>query len=144
MPILKIALCSKPFLIKPNLHELQTLSKKNLTTTHQIAAEARHIAQQGTSYICVSLGQQGAILTTPDNSFYCNSPEIKTHSTVGAGDAMVAGLAHAFAQNLTPKQALKLAVACGSGTAKQPGTQLFNPDEIDQLSKQLNVKTLDI
>ncbi|NOR70782.1 MAG: hexose kinase [Methylomarinum sp.] len=144
IPVLKMALNSKPFLIKPNLHELQTLSKKNPTSIDQIAAEARSIAQQGTSYICVSLGQLGAILTTPDNSYYCNSPTIKTHSTVGAGDAMVAGLAHAFAQNLNPKQALKLAVACGSGTAKQPGTQLFNPEEINQLSKQLNVKTLDI
>lgn len=144
IPVLKMALKSKPFLIKPNHHELQTLCKKELTTTQQIATETRHIAQQGTHYICVSLGQQGAILTTPDNSYYCNSPKIQIHSTVGAGDAMVAGLAYAFAQNLPPIQALKLAVACGSGTAKQPGTQLFELKEIEPLTKQLNVQTLDI
>jgi 6-phosphofructokinase 2 len=63
---------------------------------------------------------------------------------VGAGDSMVAGLAHAFVQKKSPDQALKLAVACGAGTAKQKGTQLFNPEELDKLMKEINVRTLDI
>lgn len=142
--ILKKSLYSKPFLIKPNLHELETLRNKTLKNINQIATEARFIAQQGISYICVSLGKKGAILTTSENSFFCNSPTINTHSTVGAGDSMVAGLAHAFAQNKNPVEALKLATACGAGTAKLQGTQLFNIDELDSLLKEIDVKTLDI
>lgn len=142
--ILKKTLHSKPFLIKPNLHELETLQNKTLVSINQIATETRLIAQQGISYICVSLGEKGALLTTPDNSFFCNAPHINTLSTVGAGDAMVAGLAHTFAQKNKPSEALKLATACGTGTAKQSGTQLFNPDELDDLLKEITVKTLDI
>ena len=142
--ILKKTFYSKPFLIKPNLHELEVLRNKTLSSINQIATEARFIAQQGISYICVSLGEKGAVLTTPDNSFFCNSPIINTHSTVGAGDSMVAGLAHAFAQNRNPSEALKLATACGAGTAKKPGTQLFNTDELEGLLKEIDVKTLDI
>ncbi|MCF6202899.1 MAG: 1-phosphofructokinase family hexose kinase [Methylococcaceae bacterium] len=141
---LKKALSSNPFLIKPNLYELEVLQNKTLNSIEKIAFQTRIIAQQGTEYVCVSLGNKGAILTTPDNSFFCNSPQIKVISTVGSGDSMVAGLAHAFAQKKTPDQALKLAVACGAGTAKQKGTQLFNPDEIETIMKEINVRTLDI
>ncbi len=141
---LQKALHSKPFMIKPNLHELEILRNKTLRNINQIASEARFMTQQGISYICVSLGEKGALLTTPDNSFFCNTPFINTYSTVGAGDSMVAGLAHAFAQNKTPAEALKLATACGSGTAKQPGTQLFNIDDMNDLLKEIEIKTLDI
>lgn len=142
--VLKKTLSSKPFLIKPNLDELQTLTNKSLTTLEQIAVEARRIVQQGTTYVCVSLGEQGALLSGPDNSYYCPPPAITINSTVGAGDSMVAGLAHVFAQNNSPEQALKFAVACGAGTAMQPGTQLFLAEQIDSLSKNISVKILDI
>jgi len=142
--VMKQALLSKPFLIKPNQHELEILTKKTLTTIEQVATEARAISDQGTQYICVSLAEKGAILTGPTNSYYCNSPAIKVDSTVGAGDSMVAGLAYAFSQNQTPEQALKFAVACGAGTATQAGTQLFHPHELASLSDQITIKTLDI
>ncbi|MFW5444142.1 MAG: 1-phosphofructokinase family hexose kinase [Methylococcaceae bacterium] len=142
--VLKSALSSKPFLIKPNLHELEVLRHKTFSSIEETATEARFIVQQGTSYVCVSLAEKGAILVGPDNSFYCNSPTITPHSTVGAGDSMVAALAYAFAQNQPPEQALKLAVACGAGTAKKPGTQLFTMEEIASLSKQTTIRTLDI
>lgn len=142
--VLKKALQSKPFLIKPNQHELEALQNKTLDSVEKAATEARILAKQGTSYVCVSLAEKGAILTGPENSYYCNSPSIKLHSTVGAGDSMVAGLAYAFSQNQTPAQALKFAVACGAGTAMQAGTQLFNISDLENLSQQIQIKTLDI
>lgn len=142
--VMKKALSSNPFMIKPNLHELELLRKKTLNNIEQIAAEARLIVQEGTKHVCVSLAEKGAILTDRENSFYCNSPEINIHSTVGSGDSMVAGLAYAFAAQKNPKQALKLAVACGAGTAKQAGTQLFKTKDIEMLLKKIEVNTLDI
>jgi len=138
------AIQSKPFLIKPNHHELEILTNKTLKSIEQIATEARLIANQGTQFICVSLAEKGAILTGPENSYYCNSPTIKVHSTVGAGDSMVAGLAYAFSQSHPAEQALKFAVACGAGTATQNGTQLFHTDKLTSLSEQITIKTLDI
>lgn len=141
---MKQALHSNPFLIKPNQHELQALQNKTLSSIEQVATEARVLAEKGVTYVCVSLAEKGAVLIGPENSYYCNSPEIKVYSTVGAGDSMVAGLAFAFAQNKSPEQALKLAVACGAGTAMQSGTQLFNGHELDGLSKEIRIKKLDI
>jgi 6-phosphofructokinase 2 len=141
---LKKAIESQPFLIKPNLHELELLQNKTLGTLEKIAVEARFIVQQGTQHVCVSLGEKGALLTTPDNSYFCNSPAITVRSTVGSGDAMVAGLAHAFNQQKSPSQALRLAVACGAGTAKKAGTQLFDVNELDGLMSMIEIKTLHI
>ena len=140
--VLKQALLSQPFLIKPNLHELQILCQKQLTTLSQIATAARLIAQQGTQYICVSLGEQGAILATAETAYHCPSTPIKPRSTVGAGDSMVAGLAYGFSHELALDDILKLAVACGAGTAKQAGTQLFNPTELDSLISPLKITPL--
>lgn len=142
--VLKKTLLSSPFLIKPNLHELESLHGKRLTSINQIASEARLIAQQDIHYVCVSLGKDGAILTCPKNSFYCKPPKIDVNSTVGSGDSLLAGLAYAFATNKSPEQALKFAVCCGTGTAKQPGTQLFNLEDIASLSPQTTVKKLNI
>ena len=142
--VLREALSSHPFLIKPNLHELEILKNKQLTSIEKIASEARSLVSNGTRNVCVSLGDKGAILTCEDNSYYCKPPRIIPDSTVGAGDSMVAGLAQAFSLNKTPEQALKLAVSCGTETAKQPGTQLFNLQNVETLRKRLHVKILDI
>ena len=142
--VMKEALLSNPFLIKPNQHELEILQNKKLTSIEQVATEARALAEQGTDYVCVSLAEKGAILTGPDNSYYCNSPNITVNSTVGAGDSIVAGLAYAFALNKSPEQALKFAVSCGAGTAIQPGTRLFNTHDLENLSKEIEIKALDI
>ncbi len=142
--VMKEALLSKPFLIKPNQHELEILTNKKLNNIEQIANEARSLVEQGCQYVCVSLAEKGALLVGTKNSYYCNSPKIKVRSTVGAGDSIVAGLAYAFTQKQSPEQALKFAVACGAGTAMQAGTQLFNPDELKPLSEQITLKTLNI
>jgi 6-phosphofructokinase 2 len=142
--ILRHTLDSQPFLIKPNLHELETLQNKSLSSVEQIAAEARQLIQRGCHLVCVSLGEKGAILSTVENSFFCNAPDITTHSTVGAGDSMVAALAYAHIQQQSPQNALTLAVACGTATAKQPGSQLFKLADLEILKPQIKIKTLDI
>jgi 6-phosphofructokinase 2 len=142
--ILKHSLNSQPFLIKPNLHELETLQNKALKSIEDIALEARQLVQQGCHNVCVSLGEEGAILCNSTNSYFANTPKILVHSTVGAGDSVVAGLAYGFANQQNPEDILKLAIACGSGTAQQPGTQLFKLKEIEILKQQIIIKTLNI
>lgn len=142
--VMKKALQSNPFLIKPNQHELELLTDKKLNSIEQIAHEARILVEQGTQYVCVSLAEKGALLTGLDNSYYCNSPRIKVRSTVGSGDSIVAGLAYAFTHNKSPEQALKFAVACGAGTAIQTGTKLFQLTDLEALAAEITIKSLHI
>lgn len=141
---LKKTLSSQPFLIKPNVYELEMLTQKTLRTTQEVALQARKLVNQGIDNVCVSLGEQGGLLSTSENTYFCQSPKIQVKSTVGAGDSMLAGLAYSYSQNLQPNQALQFAVACGAGTAKQPGTQLFNPLELEDLINLISIQTLDL
>ena len=141
--VLAHAVEHKPFLIKPNRAEFTELVGKPMPTLAKVAHEARAVQARGVRFVCVSLGEDGALLAGPDNVYYAPAPRIKVRCTVGAGDSMVAGLTSAFTRHASPAEALRLGVACGSGTAEKPGTQLFDPGDVKRLSAQIEVRELD-
>lgn len=141
---LRLAITARPFLIKPNLHELETLVGCKLAGLEKIAEQARRLQQQGIDYVCVSLGRDGALLTGPKNSLYAQALRVKVQSTVGAGDSMVAGLLAAFVRGLSLADTLRLAVACSSGTVEQPGTELFAADAIAEATGKIVIKAMNI
>ncbi|MGC9127558.1 MAG: 1-phosphofructokinase family hexose kinase [Acidithiobacillus sp.] len=143
-PLLHLAIAERPFLIKPNRYELGLLCGRELPRLEDVAQEGRRLQRQGVEYVCVSLGGDGALLVGPTGSFYARAPTITVRSTVGSGDSMVAGLVAAFARGQRPEEALRLAVACGSGTATQPGTALFSYNALNELLRQTEVTLLDI
>lgn len=140
---LKHALSNKPFLIKPNKYELELHCGHSLPGFDDVVAEARRIQQEGVTYVCVSLGADGAVLLGPDNCYQASSPDISVRSTVGAGDSLVAGLVAGFAQGRDAMDTLRLAICCGSGTAGKSGTRLFTREDVLQLEEQVEIFTLD-
>jgi len=141
---LKLAIAAKPLLIKPNRYELETIVDHKLPTITAVATEARKIQQQGVTHVCVSLGEQGAVLVSPDNSYYAHALTVPVNTTVGAGDSMVAGLVAGFSLNQTAEQALRYGIACGTGTVMHPGTELFSGPELSDFRQQVIVDSLDI
>lgn len=142
--ILKQAIKAKPFLIKPNRYELETILGHSLPTITDVAKHARNIQQQGVTHVCVSLGEQGAVLVSPHNSYYAQSLKVPVNNTVGAGDSMVAGLVAGFSLNKSPEDALRYGIACGAGTVMHPGTELFSNDELANYRQQVIIETLGI
>jgi 6-phosphofructokinase 2 len=141
---LRHAINAKPFLIKPNLYELEAIIKRALPTIDDIANEARRFQRQGITHVCVSLGDKGAILVSPDNSYYAQALDVTVNTTVGAGDSMVAGLVAGLSQDDDPKRALAYGIACGAGTVMHPGTELFSGHELADFRQRVNIETLDI
>lgn len=142
--VLRHAIAARPFLIKPNRFELETLLGYGLPTLEAIATEARKIQQQGVDYICISLGGDGALLTGPENSWHARGPAVTVNSTVGAGDSMVAGLVAGFSREESAPTALRQAIACSASTVSKPGTELFCADELDGLIDRTEIRILDI
>lgn len=130
---LRLAVKARPFLIKPNLFEFETLLGKKLNSLREIANEAQKLQADGIDHVCVSLGRDGAILCDATQTLYARAAPIKVNSTVGAGDSMLAGLISAFSCNLGLHEALRLGMQCGTDTARQPGTGLFSTDHFDEL-----------
>ncbi len=141
---LRLAIEAGPFLIKPNRYELETLLGRRLKDTKTVAAEARTLQRSGVNHVCVSLGEDGALLTGPDNSYYAPAPKVDVRSSVGAGDSMVGALVAAFSRDIAPPEALRLGVACATGTVTRPGTELFSADDVQHYFDAIEVRRLDI
>jgi len=142
--ILRLAIAAKPFLIKPNLYELETLLQVKLNSLEEIAECARKIQLSGVTNICVSLGEKGALLISPKNSFYAKALAVPVNTTVGAGDSMVAGLVAGFCLDNQPETALRYGIACGSATVMHAGTELFQGSELAEFRQQVTIETLNI
>lgn len=141
---LRQTIAAKPFLIKPNRYELETILGYDLPTLTDVASEARKIQRQGVSNVCVSLGDQGAILVSSENSYYAKALDVPINTTVGAGDSMVAGLVTGFSLGKKAQQALRYGISCGAGTVMHPGTELFSGHELDDFRQQVIIETMDI
>jgi 6-phosphofructokinase 2 len=143
-PVLQEALQAKPYLVRLNRYVMEMTIKRRLDNIRQVALAAREVQQRGVDYVCISLGSEGAILSGPRNSYHCTAPRVRVHSTVGCGDATMAGLVAALYRGGSPEDMLRFGVICGSATASHQGTELFTRTEVEQSSHDLEVTKLDI
>lgn len=110
---LRHALEAGPDIIKPNIEELSTLIGARLDTLAKVAEAARNILQQyGVELVVVSMGAEGALFVTKDECISAVPPAMEVRSTVGAGDAMVAGIISGALRGMSLVEQARLATAC--------------------------------
>lgn len=137
-PLLKAAEAGV-FLLKPNLNELSQLTGKDKLETSEVKEAARQLLHTGRcKMVVVSLGAQGALLVTQNSHLQVAAPTVKKQSTVGAGDSMVAGMAYQIWKGASPEDMVRFGVACGTAATMNPGTQLFDPADVNRLFHWLN------
>jgi 6-phosphofructokinase 2 len=141
---LQEALQAQPCLVRLHRYVMEMSIKRRLENIEQVAMAAREVQQRGIDFVCISLASEGALLSGPRNSYHCPAPRVRVHSTVGCGDAMVAGLVAALYRDEGPEAMLSLGVICGSATASHQGTELFTRAEVEQSSYDLEIKRLNI
>lgn len=108
---LPLALEAKPHLIKPNNHELGELLGRPLPDTAAVITAARELVARGIETVVVSMGKDGACFVTAQEAIVARPPDVEVSSTVGAGDAMVAGLVAAQSLRLSLAASARLATA---------------------------------
>lgn len=125
----------RPFLIKPNNHELGEMFGIELKTNEEIIKYARRLKDMGAVNVLISMAGDGAILIDKDDNVQtCGVCKGKVKNSVGAGDSMVAGFV-AGSVDGDYEYALKLGTASGGATAFSDG--LAKKDEIFRLLEQL-------
>ena len=87
---------ARPFMIKPNRYELETMTESKLNTLGDIHDAALRYIDMGVEIVAVSLGADGALIVSADEALYAPRMNIEVKSTVGAGDSMIAGLVAGF------------------------------------------------
>ena len=125
----------KPFLVKPNNHELGELFHVTLQTNEEIAQYARKLQEMGARNVLVSMAGDGALLIDENGKeHFCDVCKGTVRNSVGAGDSMVAGFL-AGSKDGDYEFALKLGTATGGATAFADG--LAKREDIDRLLAQL-------
>ena len=125
----------KPFLIKPNNHELGEMFGVELNSDEEIEKYARKLQEMGAVNVLISMAGDGAMLIDEYGKMHrCGVCKGVVKNSVGAGDSMVAGFT-AGVINGDYEYALKLGTAAGGATAFSDG--LATKEEITELVKTL-------
>ncbi len=130
------------WLIKPNRSEAEALSETTIKSPEEACGAAAAIRAAGAPNVVISLGQDGAILSTANRCWRANTPEIEERNPIGAGDALVAGLAVRLAAGDDLPAAFPWGVASGAAAASLDGTAFGSAERIAELRKQVRVTTL--
>lgn len=126
------------YLIKPNIGELAKLIGVERLELPEVEQAAKDLIAKGSAEIVVvSLGADGAILVTKNETHLVKAPKVEKKSTVGAGDSMVGGMVWALSQNKTLKEVIQLGVCCGTAATMNEGTQLFNVEDVMRLFDEM-------
>ncbi|MFW2488967.1 1-phosphofructokinase [Clostridium chromiireducens] len=126
----------KPFLIKPNHHELAEMFDVELKNDEDITKYGRRLQEMGAKNVLISMAGDGAILL-PENGepIKRDVPKGVLKNSVGAGDSMVAGFLCGYLRNKDIDEAFKMGIATGSASAFSE--ELATKDEVDNLLKQI-------
>ena len=123
---MRYGLEAQPFMIKPNRYELEIMSGRELKTLPEIRDAAMKYISMGVSIVAVSLGADGALITDGDSTLYAPRINIDVHSTVGAGDAMVAGLVCGCIGDNDLEDTFRMGVACATARCVTDGYKVVD------------------
>ena len=108
----------RPFLIKPNNHELGEIFGVELKTRDEVVEYAKRLQKMGAVNVLVSMAGEGAVLVAEDGSiFKTPAPKGVVKNSVGAGDSMVAGFIAGYLNSGNYVEAFKMGVCTGSASA---------------------------
>jgi tagatose 6-phosphate kinase len=118
-PALMQGFDARPFLIKINQFEAETLLGYQITEAEQAEQAAAALVKEGVSIAVITLGQKGAALAGPAEGYFVIPPKSDGWNNVGSGDSMMAGLVHGVRRGLSLAETGKLATAAAVSSLRQ-------------------------
>ncbi len=139
---LKAGLEAKPYFIKPNKRELETLLGLELKDD-EIKDKAREVLERyGLGEMVVSLGEDGFIYLDGKNSFKVTGPKIDAISTVGCGDTLVGAYAYSLSGELELDEKLKLMYSASAASALNIKGGVWDENDRKDISKNVVITTI--
>lgn len=124
----------KPFLVKPNNHELGEIFGVNIESKDDAVYYGEKLKEKGARNVLVSMAGKGAVLITEDGqTFKADAPKGTVVNSVGAGDSMVAGFIAGYLNNKRYSEAFKMGICTGSASAFSK--ELATKKEVEELMK---------
>ena len=92
--------------------------------------------------LLVSMGGSGGVYVTEEGAVYSPGAKVQAVSTVGSGDACLAGAVYAMAHDMNMEETLRLAMACGAANAQRADTGVGDKDAVQALRREIAVSRL--
>ncbi len=132
-----------PDIIKPNRVELEEYAGFDYRASEEeLIGLADKLMEKGIGTVAISMGKSGAMFVRDGYKAKCPALSVKAHSTVGAGDAMVAALAYAWDKKLDNDETIRLGMATSAGAVTTIGTKPPARELVDTLMKQVVIEEI--
>lgn len=132
----------KPWLIKPNRHELSSIVPLEDDSVPSVRAAAEKLVEAGVENVLVSMGADGLMLVNSEGAIAAHAPHVVVKSTVGAGDSALAGFLIGYVRGNSPEECVRMAAACGTATVTRDGTGLGDVERVETLLAQVSLERL--
>jgi 1-phosphofructokinase len=137
------AVTAAPSLIKPNVDELREFAGERLETPAAILRQARTLIERySITSVVVSMGKEGAVFVEGKEALLAAPPHVEVKSTVGAGDAMVAGIVAGKIHGFSLAECARLATAFSMNALTHIGSGLPSIEAVQSAKEQVTIREL--
>ena len=141
--VLKAALKEDPSLVSPNQHEAESAVGFDFIEGEDYLRGVRRLVELGARDACVTSPEGHSYLTTQDGVITARAPRVEARSTIGSGDAYLAGLlAGLLHRRISPVEAVRLAAGCAAANAETLGAGAFGAQRAEELAEATQVEVL--
>jgi 1-phosphofructokinase len=130
----------KPFLIKPNIHELGDIFDVEIKNIKNCIYYANKLKDMGAQNIIISMGKHGALLLCDEGIYTASAPNGEVKNSVGAGDSVVAGFLAQYTRSFNIVESFRYGAASGSATAFSK--DLCKKEDVENLLSDVHIAKL--
>jgi 1-phosphofructokinase family hexose kinase len=141
-PPLRSGLVGRPDLIKPNLVELGELLGNVPVSQREVQQAAEKLGEEFGTHVIITLGEQGAIASFEDRSYFIHPISTPVVSSAGAGDGVLAGMALAYFHQKSPEYGLQHGFALAGAILQTLMTADFRVENYQELLPHICIRPL--
>ncbi len=141
--VLQAALKANPSLVSPNQHEAESAVGFDFIEEGDFPRALGRLVEMGSAEACITLSEGHSYLTSDAGIIRAHAPKVEARSTVGSGDAYLAGLLAGILHRKLPyPEAACLAAACAAANAETLGAGAFDVRRAEELAESVEAEVL--
>lgn len=137
---LRLGCAASPHLVKPNTVEAEEIVGREIASDADALDATEFFLSQGIELVALSLGADGLLLASEQHTVWARPPDVQARNPVGAGDALLAGVTWALAQELPLEEIARWGIASGTAAAVREGVSVGTRAQVEALYKQVKTK----
>lgn len=140
--LLREGIKGKPYFIKPNKDEIESLTGRKLNNIEDVIREIRLFHDKGIRFVVISLGEKGSVAGYDGRIYKVTIPKVNAVNPVGSGDSYVGGIAVGIKRGYEIEELLKFASACGTANAIEKETGFVKESVVSELVNKIIVEEI--